>query len=62
MNCVKLPFLLFPGGSVEQLQKQLSSVMSKNEDYRQLNIDKDQQRDRDKVRYTLSETSLLNME
>ena len=46
---------------MEQLQKQLSSVMSKNEDYRQLNLDKDQQRDRDKVRYILSETLLLIM-
>lgn len=37
------------GGSVEQLQRKLSSMLTENQGYREMNRDKDQQLERDKV-------------
>ena len=37
------------GGSVEHLQRKLSSMLTENQSYREMNRDKDQQLERDNV-------------
>ena len=39
------------GGSVEQLQRKLSSILTENQDYRETNRDKDKQLEKAKVRW-----------
>ena len=42
------------GGSVERLQRKLSSMLTENQSYREMNRDKDQQLERDKVGYDVA--------
>ena len=46
--------LLMIGDSVEHLQRKLSSMLTENQSYREMNRDKDQQLERDKVGYNVA--------